>query len=192
MKICAFGLFAAAVVPGAACAQAAKDPAAGQIMVGGNVAQLCVLGMPSRAKVDVGQIAATSKAGVGKMSKINSQTVILPRSFCNFAGSAITVTTTAWVSTDLSAVRPGFAKAVNYTTTVSNWASTPTVATSAATAAGAMPSAISKGATQGTPKIADLTVTLSNFTVPSDLLLTAGTYNGLVVVTLGPAAGGER
>jgi hypothetical protein len=35
-------------------------------------------------------------------------------------------------------------------------------------------------------------VTLSNFTAPSDFLLTAGAYSGLVVVKLGPvASGGE-
>ena len=48
------------------------------------------------------------------------------------------------------------------------------------------------GPTQPAPKVADLDVTLSNFTAPSDFLLTAGAYSGLVVIKLGPvASGGE-
>lgn len=192
MKTFAFGMLAAAAalaLPGTAFAQAATDTATGQVTVGGNVARLCILGTPSRPTVDVGQMAATSGVRVGKITTIGAQTVTLPASFCNFAGSAITVAATALVSTDATAVQPGFAKAVNYTAAATNWAATATSATTAATAAGATPTTSSTGATQTLPKTADVTVTLSNFTAPSDALLTAGTYNGLVVVTLGPAAG---
>lgn len=190
MKALIFGIAAAAaagLVPGSAFAQAASDSSTGQVVVGGNVARLCILGTPSRATVDLGQMAATSGTRVGRIAVIGDQSVSLPGSFCNFAGSALTVTVTALVSTDASPVQPGFAKAVNYTATASNWAPSPTAATSAATASGATPTATSVGATQPQPKTADVTVTLSGFTAPSDALLTAGTYSGLVVVTLGPA-----
>jgi hypothetical protein len=181
---------AAALIPGTAFAQSATDTSTGSVTVGGNVARLCILGTPSRATVDVGQMATTSGARVGRIAVIGNQTVTLPASFCNFAGSAMTVAVTALVSTDASPVQPGFAKAVNYTATASNWALSPTAATSAASASGATPTATSTGATQPAPKIADVNVTLSGFTAPSDALLTAGIYSGLVVVTLGPAVGG--
>lgn len=192
MKPSALILAAALLAPGTAWAQTASDTATGQVVVGGNVARLCILGTPSRATVDVGQMAATSGSRVGRIAVIGNQTVTLPGSFCNFAGSALTVTATALVSTDASAVQPGFAKAVNYTATASAWAPTATATTTSATVSGATPTATSVGATQGTPKIADVAVTLSSFTAPTDALLTAGTYNGLVVVTLGPAAAGGQ
>ncbi|WP_423603665.1 hypothetical protein [Sphingomonas sp. MS122] len=191
MKALMLGIAAAAaMLPGTAFAQAASDTSTGQVVVNGNVARLCILGTPSRATVDLGQMAATSGTRVGRIAALGEQSVTLPGSFCNFAGSALTVTVTALVSTDASAVQPGFAKAVNYTATASNWAITSTAATSAATASGATPTATSTGATQPAPKTADVNVTLSGFTAPSDALLTAGTYNGLVVVTLGPAVSG--
>ncbi len=181
---------AAAMIPGSALAQAASDTSTGQVIVNGNVARLCILGAPSRATVDLGQMAATSGTRVGRIAVLGDQSVTLPNSFCNFAGSALTVQVTALVSADASPVQPGFAKAVNYTATASNWALSPTAATSAASASGATPTATSTGATQPAPKIADVNVTLSGFTAPSDALLTAGIYSGLVVVTLGPAVGG--
>ena len=107
-------------------------------------------------------------------------------------GIDITVTATALVSNDASSVEPGFAKAVNYTAAVANWAAGSATVTTAATAGGGSPTASATGPTQPAPKVADLDVTLSNFTAPSDFLLTAGAYSGLVVVKLGPvASGGE-
>jgi hypothetical protein len=189
MKVLILGMAAAtaAMIPGTASAQQAADTSTGSVAVGGTVARLCILGAPSRANVEVGQMAVTSGARVGRIAVIGSQSVTLPGSFCNFAGSALTVAVTALVLNNAAPVQPGFSKAVNYTATATNWAVTSTAATSAATAAGGTPTATSTGATQPTPKIADVNVTLSDFTAPSDALLTAGTYNGVVVVTLGPA-----
>lgn len=165
-----------------------SDTATGEVGVYGNVARLCILGAPSPATVDVGQMAATSGSRVGRIATIGVQNVSLPGSFCNFAGSHLTVTATALVSGDSTSVQPGFSKAVNYTATASNWSGTPTSVTTAAVASGATPTATSNGSDQPLPHIADLNVALSGFTAPSDLLLTAGNYSGLVVVTLGPAA----
>ena len=100
------------------------------------------------------------------------------------------MTATALVSDDASPVAPGFAKAVNYTATVTNWAPGPAAVTTNATAAGGSPTNSATGPTQPAPKVADLDVTLSNFTAPSDNLLTAGAYSGLVVIKLGPVASG--
>lgn len=189
MKRLAFTLLATIALPGIAHAQA-TDTATADVGVAGTVARLCMLGTPTPAPVDVGQMANTSGTRVGKIAAISDRTVNLPGSFCNFAGSAITVTATALVSDDASPVEPGFAKAVNYTAAVTNWAAGPATVTTNATAAGGSPTSSATGPTQPTPKVADLDVTLSNFTAPSDNLLTAGTYNGLVVVTLGPVASG--
>ncbi|MGH6652310.1 MAG: hypothetical protein ACREB7_14400 [Sphingopyxis sp.] len=176
---------------GAAPAWAQDDTDTANVAVNGNVAPLCILGPPSPATVDLGQMVATSGSRIGRIATLPNQLVSLPGSFCNFAGSAIDVSVTALVADDNTTLQPGFARAVNYTASVENWAATAAVATSAATTDGSDPTENSIGATQPLPKIADLSVTLSGFTVPSDLLLIAGNYQGAVVVTLGPAASGE-
>jgi hypothetical protein len=172
---------------GAAVAQT-TDTATADVTVGGNVARLCVLGQPSPPTIDVGQMAETSGTRVGRIRTITTQVVTLPASFCNFAGSAVSVSATALVVNDNLAVQPGFARAVNFTASASNWAGSPTNVTTAASASGATPSATSTGASQPLPKIADVRLELTNFSAPGDLLLVAGTYSGLVTVTLGPDA----
>lgn len=190
MKRLALTLLAAVTLPGIAHAQTATDTASADVGVSGTVAKLCMLGTPTPAPVDLGQMANTSGTRVGRIAAIGSRTVALDGSFCNFAGSAITVTATALVADDAAPVEPGFAKAVNYTADVTNWAAGPASVTTAATAAGGSPTSSATGPTQPAPKVADLAVTLSNFTAPSDNLLTAGTYSGLVVIKLGPVASG--
>lgn len=176
----------AAVPVGSANAQSANSDEQA-VAINGSVASLCVLGEPSRAAIDLGQMAATSGPRIGRIAVLGAQQVTLPGSFCNFAGTALTVSAEALVAADTNAVQPGFARAVNYTSTVENWAATDAAATTAASAGGASPSAEASGGTQPLPRIADLTLSLSGFTVPSDLLLVAGAYNGLVTITLGPA-----
>lgn len=183
-------ILAAAAALGAAPVWAQDDTDTANVAVNGNVAPLCILGPPSPATVDLGQMVATSGSRIGRIAPLPNQVVGLPGSFCNFAGSAIDVAVTALVANDSSTLQPGFARAVNYTASVDNWAATAASATSAATTDGSNPTESSTGATQPLPKIADLSVTLSSFTVPSDLLLVAGNYQGAVVVTLGPAATG--
>lgn len=172
---------------GVAAAQASDSDQA-QVGVAGTVAPICILGVPSRATVDLGQMVTTSGTRVGRIAVLPVQTVTLPNSFCNFAGSTVTVSASALVAINTAAVQPGFARAVNYRASASNWAASATVATTAATAGGANPLTVGNGAVQPAPKLADLTVELSNFAVPSDLLLVAGNYSGVIVITLGPAA----
>lgn len=157
------------------------------VAIDGSVASLCILGEPSRTAIDLGQMAATSGPRIGRIAALGTQQVTLPGSFCNFAGTALTISAEALVATDATGVEPGFARAVNYTSTVANWAATDAAATTTASAAGATPSATASGGVQPLPKIADLTLSLSGFTVPSDLLLVAGGYRGNVTITLGPA-----
>ena len=183
-------LAAASLAALAGQAGAATNSDQKSVPVTGNVASLCVLGVPSPASVDVGQMAQTSGANVGKITTISEHDVSLPGSFCNYAGTQLTVQGTALVAADTSAVQPGFARAVNFTSTVTTWATTPATVTTNASADGSNPSATASGGTLCNPKLADLTLALTNFTAPSNALLVAGGYSGTVVITLGPSAGG--
>ena len=158
------------------------------VAVNGNVANLCVLGAPNPAAIDLGQLSATSGARAGKITTISDQTIALPDSFCNFAGTQLTVQASALLAADASPVQPGFSRAVNFTSTVNNWATAPATVTTAATASGGSPGTSAKGGTQPAPKIANLALVLSSFTVPSDNLMVAGGYTGSVTITLGPSA----
>ena len=169
-------------------ANAQSDSDEETVGVNGTVAGLCILGPPSRTSVPLGQLINVSGPRVGRIAAITDQTVLLPGSFCNFAGTSLTVSADAMLASDTNAVQTGFARAVNFTSIVTNWVSPDATVTTAAAAGGANPSAEGTGGTQPAPKIADLTLTLNGFTVPSDLLLVAGDYAGSVTITLGPAA----
>jgi hypothetical protein len=173
-----------ALCAGTAHAQSTSDP--GSVPITGNVAGLCILGAPSRTAVDLQQLINTAGGRVGRLAAIGNQQITLPNSFCNFAGTSLRVSAQALIADDAAAVQQGFARAVNYTSTVSNWASSDAVATTTATAGGGTPAVIGTGGNQPAPKLTDLTLTLSGFSVPSDLLLVAGGYSGLVTITLGP------
>jgi hypothetical protein len=178
-------LIVLAALPTTAIAQTTET---GTVAVEGSVRPVCILGNPNPALVNLGQLSASSGPRTGRIAVIPSQTVILPASYCNFAGSVVTVNATALTASDTSAPQPGFGRAVNYTATATGWASGGSAATTAALRDGSSPTASGAGATQPLPKVADITLTLTNFTAPSDPILVAGTYSGTVVVTLGPAA----
>lgn len=172
-------------------------PGAGQnsdsagVAIIARVTGICVLGEPSPAAVDLGQIIATSGPRTGRIAALGSRQVSLPNSFCNYGGTKLHVVANALLAANAAAVPTGFARAVNYNATVDNWAPTPPSVTTAATAGGGTPTAEGDGGVQPTGKTADLTLNLSNFTVPSDLLLVSGAYSGSVTITLGPAASDE-
>ncbi len=183
-------------VAGAAMAQqegGTKDSSQQVVDVGGTVANLCVLGTPSSASINVGQLADTSTANVGKITTIANQTVTLPGSFCNFAGTHLTITADALLAQDTSTVQSGFSRAVNFTSTVAPWANQVAAVTTTADLNGGTPEVTGSGGTQNTPKLTDLTLTLSNFSTGGNntLLLVAGGYTGSVTITLGPAAVAE-
>lgn len=175
-----------ALWPAVAFAQA-SDTDEGNVSIDGTVAPLCILGDPTPVPVDLGQMAQTSGAQVGHIATIANQQVTLPDSFCNFAGSEVTVDASALLTTDPTTPPAGFSRAVNFTATASGWASTNAAATTAALADGSTPNASGTGSTQPLPKLADIQVELSNFTTPGDVLLVSGDYSGTVTVTLGPA-----
>ena len=174
-------LLAAAPVAGAAD---------GNVPINGTVARLCVLGAPNPSAVDVGILIATSGLRLGRSAAIGTQAVTLPVSFCNYPGTMLTVTANALLSSDATPPVSGFARSMNFTATANGWAVAPAAVTTAASAAGATPSATASGGVQNAPKIADVSLVLSNFSVPSDSYLVAGNYAGSVVITLGPSPAG--
>jgi hypothetical protein len=178
-------LIVLAAFPAPAIAQTTET---GTVAVEGQVRPVCILGNPNPALVNLGQLSASSGPRTGRIAVIAPRTVTLPASYCNFAGSVVTVQATALTSSDTSAPQPGFSRAVNYSATATNWASGGSTATTAALRDGSTATASGTGATQPLPKVADITLTLSSFTAPGDLILVAGNYSGTVVVTLGPAA----
>ena len=159
----------------------------GNVAIRGRVAPVCILGAPSQTTIDLGQLAASSGSRAGRIATLAQQSVTLPGSFCNFAGSTLTVAASALVSADATTPAGGFARVVNYTATASNWAPINASTTTSATASGASQSSSGTGTTQPTPKLADVGVTLSAFAVPGDAMLISGTYSGSVTITLGPA-----
>ena len=175
------GLALAATSPAAA-----QTAASGETDVIGSVADHCVLGAPSPAAVDLGQISSTSGARAGRLDAIANQVVSLPNSFCNFGGTRISIASSALVADDASPLQPGFARAVNFTSTVSAWGSADATATTAAAANGGSPAATGDGGVQATPSRADLSLVLSAFSAPGDFYLVAGPYQGSVTITLGP------
>jgi len=175
-----------------ASAQEVGNSDSADVQVTGRVAPLCILGAPSPAAVDLGQMVSTSGARVGRIAVLPVQTVSLPRSFCNFAGSTLTVAATALTSSAGGTPPGGFARAVNYTAAGSGWASSPTTVSTEALDDGSAATASGTGATQPLPKLADIAVELSQFNVPGDALLLADRYDGIVTVTLGPAAVVQR
>lgn len=181
------GLFAIGV--GAlSSAVMAQSTQTGTVAVDGRVAPVCILGNPTPALVNLGQLSAASGPRTGRIAVIPSQTVTLPASYCNFAGSVVTVNATALTANDPSTPQPGFSRAVNYTAAASGWAGGSSSATTAAQANGSTPSASGTGTVQPLPKKADIALSLSGFTAPGDGILVAGNYSGTIVVTLGPAA----
>ena len=185
LRWCALSL---AALPTPALAQTA-DSGTGNVAISGRVAPVCILGAPSQTTIDLGQLAASSGARAGRIATIAAQGVTLPGSFCNFAGSTVTVAANALVSADATTPPGGFARAVNYTATASNWAAGNASATTAALANGAAQSSsgTGTGTTQATPRLADIALALSAFAVPGDAVLISGTYSGSVTITLGPA-----
>lgn len=175
-----------AATPFAAGAQ--QSDVEGRVGVEGLVAGRCVLGPPSQAAVALGTLIDTSGVRTGRLTSIAARSINFPGSYCNFANSRITVSANALLAADATTPLPGYARAVNFTSTVANWATANAVTTTAATATGASPASAGNGGTQPLPKIADVQLTLNNFAVPADLLLVTGAYAGNVTITLGPAS----
>ena len=159
---------------------------AGQAAVTGSVANVCVLGAPSPAAINLGQISSTSGARAGKLDTIAAQTVSLPASWCNFGGTRISISSTALLAADVTPPPPGFTRAVNFTSSVSAWGSSNAQVTTNAAANGASPTSTGASGVQADPRATNLSLQLSQFAAPGDGFLVTGSYSGSVTVTLGP------
>lgn len=181
----AFATLAVSLAPAAALA--ATDSDTKNVGITGTVSRLCVLGEPSTTLVNLGQMAETSGARVGKLTAIANQTVTLPNSFCNFANSSVTVEATALKAADATTPPTGFARAINYTATASGWAATNAAAATSDDGNGGSAAVRGIGSSQPTPKLSDITLALSGFAVSGDKLLVSGSYNTTVTITLAPS-----
>lgn len=173
-----------ALAAGAAHAQS-NNPT-DTVTVNGSVAEVCYLGAPNPPSINLGQMATLSGTRTGKLSAIPDQSVELPATFCNYAGTQISIAATALVESDETTTPSGFTKAVNFTANVSGWTTSPASVTTTAAADGTNATTNGVGPDENSPEIANLTLTLTKFTTPGDGVLVAGAYTGLVTITVGP------
>jgi hypothetical protein len=169
-----------------ACASAqVANGGADTVAVQGAVTPVCLIGSPDPGGVAFGGLIDTVGLRVGRLSTLTSQQVQLPGSFCNYAGTRLTVAAHAMVA-DSGPPPAGFARAVNFTAAVSGWTGADAQVTTAAAADGSAPTATGLGGVQPAPRSADLLLTLSNFNAPADAPLAGGGYSGWIMITLGP------
>jgi hypothetical protein len=166
------------------------DTATGSVGVNGNVARLCALGAPSPSNVALGAMVDTGGARAGQLSTIAPRNVSLPNSWCNYAGTRLSVQADAMLTGQTAPT--GFTRTVNYTASVAGWAASSAAVTTSAAADGSNPRATSNGSTVVLPKVSDLTLTFSSFAAPADARPVAGTYQGTVVIVLGPDVGAAQ
>jgi hypothetical protein len=164
------------------------DTARGSVDVIGDVTRLCSLGLPTPSPVDVGQMVNTGGLRAGQLAAISNRDVSLPGTFCNYAGTRLTVQADAMLTPGATAA--GFTKAVNYQASVAGWGTGAASASTGAAADGSNPSVTGLGTVVAVPKIADLTLTFSSFNAPADLRPVAGGYRGTVTIIVGPDLGG--
>jgi hypothetical protein len=177
------------LIPALASAQS-TNTAQKSVPVTGNVDALCVLGNPTPSSVALG---ALEDPTTGKLKSISDQSVSLPSSWCNYAGTQISISSSALVA-DTATAPSGFSRAVNFTSTVSTWGANPqATATTAASSTGGSPNASGTGQTLCQPNLTDLSLLLNNFSTgggASNILVASGNsgYSGTVTITLGPGS----
>lgn len=173
--------------PAPLLAQTQGESAEGEVQMIGSVAPVCVLAEPSERVIDLGTLIDTSGPRIGRMAALAPRQVTMPGSFCNYANTTVTIEASAMTEQTGAAINTGFSRAVNYRVEVSPWAAIEADLLTAAAADGSGAAGIATSATQPLPQVSDLTMELSDFAAPSDALLVAGEYSGLITVTLGPA-----
>ncbi len=152
----------------------------GNVTVNGTVASKCQFTTNS-ATITIPELAGTD----GKLlaSTVNGQTATLV-GWCNKSASTIAVNATSLSNTSVATAAAGFARVVDFAATAKAYNGTTLVGTAS--------DANSADATAGaagnvTMFRGDITVELSAAATAADTLLTAGSYQGNVAVTLTPA-----
>jgi hypothetical protein len=158
----------------------------GEVQVIGSVAPVCMLGEPSETVIDLGTLVDTSGPRIGRMAALAPRQITMPGSFCNYANTMVSIVANAMTEQSGAALNSGFSRTVNYRIVVRPWATLEADLLTAAAADGSGPQGQAFSASQPLPQVADLTMELSSFAAPSDALLVAGEYSGLITVTLGP------
>lgn len=177
----------ACLTPAPLLAQTQGDSDEGEVQVIGSVAPICVLGEPSQSVIDLGTLIDTSGPRIGRMATLAPRQVTMPGSFCNYANTMISIAASAMTEQTGAPLNTGFSRTVNYRVVVSPWAAIEANLLTSAPADGSGPDGTATSASQPLPQVSDLTMELSDFAAPSDALLVAGEYSGLITVTLGPA-----
>jgi hypothetical protein len=167
----------------ALCAQGAAAqtaPAQGEVTIVGRVADRCLFTLPSKV-IDLGELAlAGSDPSAGRLdpSRVNGASETL-EGWCNGTAATMTVEALPIANITFTAAPPaGFDRVVNYTAT----ATANAVAGTDTSITAGTGSAVSIGMFTGT-----IPVTLSAASTPSNGILVAGDYQGLVRVTLSPS-----
>lgn len=177
----------ACLCPAPLLAQTQGDSEEGEVQVIGSVAPICMLGEPSERVIDLGTLIDTSGPRIGRMAALAPRSVTMPGSFCNYANTMVSIVASAMTEQSGAALNTGFSRTVNYRVVVGPWAAAEADLLTAAAADGSGPAGNAVSASQPLPQVSDLTMELSGFAAPSDALLVAGEYSGLITVTLGPA-----
>jgi hypothetical protein len=163
-----------------------------------NAERGCFLGAPSATGFSLGTIIDQSGVNAGRLrSGLTSGPVTLPDSWCNFPDNALTVRATPMAAQGVSDTPPsGFARLVNYRVSADNWlpSGAPIVVSTIGAATDVSGAAQASGQGQeGQYHVADIVLNLDQFSVPgttlgqSPLMVAANSYQGSVVVLLGPA-----
>jgi hypothetical protein len=177
---------------------ASTSPQGTTITATANAERGCFLGAPSATGFALGTIIDQSGVNAGRLrSGLASGPVTLPDSWCNFPDNALTVRATPMSAQGVSATPPsGFARLVNYRVSAGNWLRTgaPIIVSTNGSATDISGAAQASGQGQeGQYRVADIVLNLDQFSVPgttlgqSPLMVAATTYQGSVVVLLGPA-----
>jgi hypothetical protein len=184
LSLCALAVIAAAITTPALAATVTGTAVNGSVRITGNVAPKCSFTTSSQTITISSDMSDSS--GVYNHA-LDNQTATLV-GFCNGAGSTIQVTSYPVVNTVTAPT--GFVNRIDYTASATAY--------NGATAANATPandaSTANSGTSGGTPGTAQTTglfsgnvvVTLSGSSTGTGLMV-AGTYNGLVDVTLTPS-----
>ena len=171
---------------------------AARVAVSANADRGCFLGAPSATGFPLGVIIDQSGVNAGRLrTGIVGQAVTLPDSWCNFADNALTLTASPMSTVDGPSTPPaGFTRLVNFRATAANWQRSGASVIVSTTAAGNAPNGTAQASSRGQEaqyRVADLVGQLDQFVAAgtalgqSPLMVASKSYQGSVIVSLGPA-----
>lgn len=156
----------------------------------GNSPKACVLKSADEATLNVGDMVDPTTGELTRTlaSNASDQSTTIENSWCNTA-STITVLATPMVAQDFIGLPPpGFTKAINYTATVSGWATANAVFITNGDVTGFQHSNTPGSQTLTTPNTSTITVAIGDLATPGagDFLVADKNYSGNITLTLTP------